>query len=68
MSGYHGNRDHLKVWQARMKARGWNISADGLYGPRTRAVARAFQREKHLPVDGLIGKATWDAAWDARVT
>ena len=68
VSGYHGGRNHLKVWQSQMRGRGWKINADGLYGPQTERVARAFQKEKRLSVDGLIGKSTWDAAWEAPVT
>ena len=68
VSGYHGGRNHLKVWQRQMRGRGWKISTDGLYGPQTQRVARAFQKEKRLSVDGLIGKSTWDAAWEAPVT
>ncbi|QGJ97476.1 peptidase [Microbacterium phage Azizam] len=71
VSGYHGNGQHLAVWQARMIARGWDLGpsgADGRYGDRTRDVARAFQAEKGLTVDGKIGPATWAAAWTAPVT
>lgn len=68
VSGYYSHRSHLRRWQQRMNDRGWTITADGLYGPRTKAVAIAFQREKGLAVDGLIGPATWDAAWTAPVT
>ena len=68
VSGYHGGRNHLKVWQSQMRGRGWKITADGLYGPQTQRVARAFQKEKGLSVDGLIGKSTWEAAWKAPVT
>lgn len=68
VSGYHGGRQHLRVWQRQMRGRGWKISADGLYGPQTQRVAKQFQKEKGLRVDGLIGKATWDAAWLSRVT
>ncbi|MYR35751.1 hypothetical protein GTW20_26710 [Nocardiopsis alba] len=51
-----------------MRARGWTISVDGLYGPQTDGVARSFQREKGLKVDGKIGAATWRAAWESPVT
>lgn len=68
VSGYHGNREHLRAWQARMAARGWRIGVDGLYGSGTADVARRFQRQKGLAVDGLIGPATWAAAWTAPVT
>ena len=68
VSGYYSHRSDLKRWQQRMKDRGWSITPDGLYGPRTATVARKFQAEKKLAVDSLIGKNTWDAAWEAPVT
>jgi peptidoglycan hydrolase-like protein with peptidoglycan-binding domain len=76
ISGWHSHNFDLKVWQQRMKDRGWTITVDGLYGPigattpqgETATVAAAFQRDKGLTVDSLIGKQTWDAAWTAPVT
>ena len=71
VSGYYSHREDLRRWQQRMIDRGWDLGpagADGLYGPRTNAVARAFQAEKGLQVDGKIGPATWRAAWEAAVT
>lgn len=68
ISGYYSHREDLRRWQRRMAERGWRIDADGLYGDQTRGVAVAFQREKGLAVDGLIGPATWRAAWEAPVT
>ncbi|WP_395106600.1 N-acetylmuramoyl-L-alanine amidase [Actinomadura sp. SCN-SB] len=57
-----------RTWQARMRARGWNIAVDGVYGPGSEAVCRAFQKEKRLQVDGVVGPKTWAAAWTAPVT
>ncbi|CAM3623953.1 hypothetical protein NORO109296_00255 [Nocardiopsis rhodophaea] len=51
-----------------MRGRGWSITTDRLYGPRTERVARQFQREKGLTVDGLIVKTTWEAAWVSSIT
>jgi peptidoglycan hydrolase-like protein with peptidoglycan-binding domain len=59
---------NLDDWQRQMRKRGWTIGVDGVYGPQTESVARAFQREKHLTADGLVGRQTWDAAWTAKVT
>jgi hypothetical protein len=61
-------RTGLRTWQTRMRDRGWRINPDGLYGLQTAGVTRAFQREKGLVVDGLIGPRTWRAAWEAPVT
>lgn len=66
--GNPGHSRYLAQWQKQMSRRGWRITADGYYGPQTEAVARAFQKEKGLSVDGLIGPRTWAAAWTAPVT
>lgn len=68
VSGYYSHREDLRRWQQRMADRGWKITADGYYGDETERVATAFQRQKGLQVDGLIGPATWAAAWTAPVT
>lgn len=66
-SGYFGSydRERLRTWQAQMRRRGWTISVDGLFGSQTASVVKAFQKEKRLGVDGLIGPKTWAAAWTA---
>lgn len=63
VSGYYSHRADLKRWQAQMRKRGWSLTADGLYGPRTATVARQFQKQAGLARDGLIGASTWAAAW-----
>jgi murein DD-endopeptidase MepM/ murein hydrolase activator NlpD len=35
------------------------ITADGAFGPRTRAAVVAFQSSKGLTADGIVGKNTW---------
>lgn len=68
VSGYYSHRADLKRWQEQMKKRGWSLDADGLYGPTTAKVARQFQKERGLPVDSLIGAATWRAAFESPIT
>jgi len=62
------SRQDVRAWQARMAQRGWDITVDGAFGPQSEGVARAFQAEKGLTVDGLVGRQTWAAAWTAPVT
>ncbi|TDD88347.1 peptidoglycan-binding protein [Actinomadura rubrisoli] len=62
----HG--DDVTLWQRQMHARGWRIGVDGAYGPTSESVCRAFQREKGLGVDGVVGPKTWAAAWTAPMT
>ncbi|WP_344580843.1 peptidoglycan-binding protein [Nonomuraea roseoviolacea] len=59
----------VRVFQARMKARGWRLDVDGIYGADTERVVEGFQREKRLGRrDGVADAETWRAAWLAEVT
>ncbi|MDH6116089.1 hypothetical protein ABH930_002048 [Kitasatospora sp. GAS204A] len=55
--------ENVRVWQQRMSDRGWSIGVDGVYGEQSAAVCRQFQQEKGLTADGVVGPATWAAAW-----
>ncbi len=68
VSGYFSHREDLRRWQDRMKYRGWTIAVDGYYGDESERIARAFQRDKSIPADGLIGPQTWALAWTADIT
>jgi peptidoglycan hydrolase-like protein with peptidoglycan-binding domain len=32
---------------------------DGVFGETTQAAVKAFQQEREIPVDGIVGKVTW---------
>jgi zinc D-Ala-D-Ala carboxypeptidase len=42
-----------------LQAKGLNVRADGIYGPRTTAAVRQFQRRNHLNPSGNVGPSTW---------
>ena len=44
-----------------LRARGKTVAVDGIFGPRTDAAVRDFQRQKGLAVDGIVGPMTWGA-------
>jgi hypothetical protein len=47
--------------QERLRALGWDVGVDGLFGSETDRVVRAFQRRKGLFDDGIVGPRTWRA-------
>ncbi|MER7026643.1 MULTISPECIES: peptidoglycan-binding protein [Streptomyces] len=48
--------------QCLLRHRGYEPgAADGVYGPRTKRAARAFQRASGLAPDGVVGPDTWGA-------
>ena len=59
---------YARTWQAKMASRGWTIVVDGVFGPDSAEIAKKFQREKGLVVDGIVGPATWRATWTAPVS
>lgn len=59
------------TFQRRMQERGWNLGrygVDGVYGNDTANVVEKFQREKGLEVDRIVGRYTWNAAWEMPIT
>ncbi|GHE47187.1 hypothetical protein GCM10017673_56270 [Streptosporangium violaceochromogenes] len=60
--------DAVRVWQRRMRARGWGVKVDGRFDQADAAVARKFALEKGLPAAGRVDEAVWRAAWTAPIT
>jgi cell wall-associated NlpC family hydrolase len=60
--------DAVRQVQQRLRDRGWKIVADGEFGPATDKIVRAFQREKGLTEDGIVGPQTWEKLWRAPIT
>jgi peptidoglycan hydrolase-like protein with peptidoglycan-binding domain len=57
-----GDQNHpVKTLQYLLRARGHTVTVDGIFGPQTDAAVRAFQQQKGLAVDGIVGPNTWGA-------
>jgi lysozyme len=50
----------VKAFQTRLLALGFKLDADGVYGPESKAACLAFQRDRGLTPDGIVGRRTWD--------
>jgi murein L,D-transpeptidase YcbB/YkuD len=54
-------RPNTKQIQLALKNAGYNPGkVDGRMGRQTREAIKAFQRANNLPVDGKVGKKTWE--------
>jgi GH24 family phage-related lysozyme (muramidase) len=54
--------DHsVTMLQHALSLIGFNITQDGIMGPRTEAAIRSFQASRKIKVDGIAGPETWDA-------
>ena len=51
------DKETLKL-QQQLNQLGYNLVEDGLYGPKTRAAVKKFQRSAGLKVDGIAGPVT----------
>lgn len=51
----------VRQWQTRMAGAGFAVDVDGIYGPQSKRACTAFQRDRGLVADGVVGKKTWDA-------
>jgi len=57
-----GDKAHpVPSLQYHLRARGHTVAVDGDFGPRTEEAVRAYQKEKKLVVDGIVGPQTWQA-------
>jgi hypothetical protein len=64
--GSHG--PNVEKLTEHLKARGWRITPTSHYSKPVADVVRAFQSEKDLTVDGIVGPVTWHAIWHLPVT
>lgn len=51
--------DSVVLLQSLLIKSGYDISADGEFGPMTEAAVMDFQKENKLVVDGIVGQKTW---------
>ena len=56
--------EYVTLLQTKLIQRGYDLGsygADGKFGAKTESAVKAFQMDNGLKVDGICGKATWEA-------
>lgn len=63
--GHRGR--NVTTLQALLRSHGYSLDVDGVFGQGTLSTVRAFQGNRGLTVDGVVGSQTWTAATPATV-
>lgn len=58
------NLPTVGILQKLLNRAGAKLNPDGVFGPKTLAAVRQFQRSKGLTPDGIVGKDTWPRLTD----
>jgi peptidoglycan hydrolase-like protein with peptidoglycan-binding domain len=53
----------VRRWQNQMSKLGFAIEVDGEFGPQSASVCRKFQKDRGLPVSGVVNELTWEASF-----
>jgi hypothetical protein len=49
----------VRILQQLLVASGYGLEIDGIFGPLTETAVRAFQTQRRIVVDGIVGRKTW---------
>lgn len=59
---YGSSGNDVTYLQQQLNSKGYNAgSIDGIFGSKTETAVKAFQSDKKLSVDGIVGPKTWGA-------
>jgi len=58
----NGNQGHpIRTLQFLLRARGHNLTVDGMFGPATEAAVKAFQSNKGMTANGITSAQKWSS-------
>ncbi|TAF05377.1 MAG: peptidoglycan-binding protein [Nostocales cyanobacterium] len=49
----------VRIMQRLLVSKGYGVRVDGIFGPLTEAAIKAFQNQRNLLADGIVGQRTW---------
>ena len=59
---YGSQGSDVKKLQELLNSKGnYNLDTDGIFGAKTQAAVKAYQKQNNLAVDGIVGNNTWGA-------
>lgn len=58
---YGSNGSSVKNLQKLLNQNGYNLDEDGIFGSKTQAAVKDYQKKNNLAVDGIVGNNTWGA-------
>ena len=57
--GYGSTGSAVNKLQSVLNEHGYDLAVDGIFGPKTQAAVRDYQKKNGLKLDGIVGKETW---------
>ena len=57
--GYGSTGSAVSKLQSVLNEHGYDLAVDGIFGVKTRAAVRDYQKKNSLKLDGIAGKETW---------
>ena len=58
---YGSQGSDVKKLQELLNKNGYSLSTDGIFGTKTQAAVKDYQKKNSLSVDGIVGNNTWGA-------
>ena len=59
MVAYGSQGDAVRQLQSELNRHGYQLDEDGVFGKKTRAAVRDYQKKNSLRLDGIAGDETW---------
>ena len=58
---YGSQGSDVKSLQEKLNSNGYKLDVDGIFGVKTQAAVKDYQKKNNLAVDGIVGTNTWGA-------